>query len=45
LVVFAGKPFTSIPLTFDYNILTENIARLSTDSINQQRNGLNGTAI
>ncbi len=25
LVIFAWKPFTSIPLTFDYNILKENI--------------------
>lgn len=45
LVIFAWKPFTSIPLTFDYNILKENIQRLSTSSINQQRNWLNGTAI
>jgi len=45
LVVFAWKPFTSIPLTFDYNILTETISRLTTDNINQYKNWLNGTAI
>ncbi len=45
LVVFAWKPFTSIPLTFDYNILTETIDRLSTNQIDQSQNWLNGTAI
>ncbi len=45
LVVFAWKPFTSIPLTFDYNILDETVSRLSTDNINQQKRSLNGTAI
>ncbi len=37
LVVFAWKPFTSIPLTFDYNILKETVKRLSTNMINQQK--------
>lgn len=37
LVVFAWKPFTSIPLTFDYNILEETVKRLSTEMINQQK--------
>ena len=45
LVVFAWKPFTSIPLTFDYNILTETITRLWTNNIDQQQNWLGGTAI
>jgi len=45
LVVFAWKPFTSIPLTFDYNILKETIARLWTKNINQQKRWLNWTAI
>jgi len=45
LVVFAWKPFTSIPLTFDYNILKENIANLSTKNINQNVHWLNWTAI
>ncbi len=33
MVVFAWKPFISIPLTFDYNILSETINRLSTKDI------------
>lgn len=33
LVVYAWKPFTSIPLTFDYDILSENIKRLTTNNI------------
>ncbi len=45
LVIFAWKPFTSIPLTFDYNILTENIDNISTKNINQWINWLNWTAI
>lgn len=45
LVVFAWKPFTSIPLTFDYSILTETIKRLTTNNINQQNNSLQWTAI
>lgn len=45
LVVFAWKPFTSIPLTFDYNILKETISRLSTDNIDQSKRWLNWTAI
>lgn len=45
LVVFAWKPFTSIPLTFDYNILKENISHLSTKNINQNVRWLNWTAI
>ncbi|MDP2090347.1 MAG: VWA domain-containing protein [Candidatus Gracilibacteria bacterium] len=45
LVVFAGKPFTSIPLTFDYNILDETITNLGTNNIDQQQRGLGGTAV
>ena len=45
MVLFAGKPFVSIPLTFDYNMAKESIDNISTDTINQQRNWLNGTAI
>lgn len=45
LVVFAWKPFTSIPLTFDYNILKETISRLWTENISQEKRGLWGTAI
>jgi Ca-activated chloride channel family protein len=45
LVVFAWKPFTSIPLTFDYNILSETISRLQTNNIDQSQRWLNWTAI
>lgn len=45
LVVFAWKPFESIPLTFDYNILKETIWNLSTKNINQNQRWLQWTAI
>lgn len=45
LVVFAWIPFTSIPLTFDYNILNETVSRLSVEGINQQKQWLWWTAI
>ncbi len=45
LIVFAGKPISSVPLTFDYNILTETLENLSTDTLNQNVNWLDGTAI
>lgn len=45
IIVFAGQAFTQSPLTFDYNILTEYIKNISTDSINKNVNGLSGTAI
>lgn len=45
LIVFAGKPISSVPLTFDYNILTETLENLSTDTLNQNVNWLDWTAI
>ncbi len=33
LVVFSWKPFTSIPLTFDYNILKETISNITTQTL------------
>ncbi len=45
IIVFAGTAFTQSPLTFDYNILKEYINRISTQTINQNVRGLNGTAI
>lgn len=45
LVLFAWKPFTSIPLTFDYDILKESISKISTNSVNQQLYSFNWTAI
>lgn len=45
LIVFAGKPISSQPLTFDYAIINETVAALSTDIINQNVPGLSGTNI
>ena len=45
LVIFAWKPFSSVPMTFDYAILKENIDLITTDSLNQSVNWLNWTAI
>ena len=45
LVVFAGQPFTSIPLTFDYTIFNDMLSDIDTSMINQQVRWLNGTAI
>lgn len=45
LVLFAGKPFLSIPLTFDYPALIDSVERMTTDSIKQDVPGLSGTAI
>ncbi len=45
LVVFAWKPLTSVPLTFDYNILSEILDNLTTDSLNQNIPWLNWTAV
>ncbi len=45
IIVFAGQAFTQSPLSFDYNILTEYLDQISTDSVNQRVRGLGGTAI
>jgi Ca-activated chloride channel family protein len=45
LVVFAWKPLSSVPLTFDYNILWETLDNLTTDSLNQNIPWLNWTAV
>jgi len=45
LEVFAGKPFTQSPLSFDYNVVRYYLNEISTDTINQQYRGLGGTAI
>ena len=44
LVVFAGKPFTSLPLTFDYNVVKQTLSTIKTSILNKQA-GLGGTAI
>lgn len=43
LVVFSWKPFIWIPLTFDYNVLTETIKNIKSSTIDQQ--ALSWTAI
>jgi len=45
ILVFAGKPFTQSPLTFDYEVLKYYLQDISIASINQRALGLGGTAI
>lgn len=45
LIVFSWKPFTSIPLTFDYWVLNQTIDNLSTKTIDQSKSSLWWTAI
>jgi Ca-activated chloride channel homolog len=45
LVLFAGKPFVSIPLSFDLDAIKQMITQYSTETINQQNPALQGTAI
>ncbi|MDD4151688.1 MAG: VWA domain-containing protein [Candidatus Gracilibacteria bacterium] len=45
LIIFAGKPFTSVPLTFDYQFLVDSVKNITVDSINQNYAYLQGTAI
>lgn len=45
VVVFSWKPFTSIPLTYDYNFLKEYVSTLTTETINQNNSRLAWTAI
>ncbi len=45
LVLFSGKPFTSVPLTFDYSFISEYVKKISIESINQDYGHLQGTAI
>ncbi len=45
LEVFAGKPFTQSPMSFDYNVIRYYLSEISTDTIDQRRMNLGGTAI
>ena len=45
VVIFAGKPFLSTPLTFDYTALVDAVEHVTTDSIRQDVPGLSGTAM
>ncbi len=45
LEVFAGKTFTQSPMSFDYNVIRYYLSEISTETIDQNRRGLGGTAI
>ncbi len=45
LVVFSWKPFTSIPLNFDYEVSKNMVEKVTTKILDQSVDGLNGTAI
>lgn len=45
IILFAGKPFLSTPLTFDYTALVDAVEHMTTDSIRQDIPGLSGTAM
>lgn len=45
LILFSGKPFTSIPLSFDYDFIKGFISNLTIDTISKDSNILSWTAI
>lgn len=45
LILFSGKPFTSVPLTFDYDFITNYINNITIKTINQDYWHLQWTAI
>jgi Ca-activated chloride channel family protein len=46
IILFSGKPFQSVPLTFDYNFLQEFTSKISVDIVSQSTNvELAGTAL
>lgn len=45
LILFSGKPFTSVPLTFDYDFITQYVKNITIHNINQDFTHLQGTAI
>lgn len=45
IVVFAGRPFNSLPLSFDYSIIKKIVSRITTDIIDQKYSHLQWTAI
>lgn len=45
LVLFSGKPFHSVPLSYDYEFLSEFMANMSVDTIDQIWGNLQWTAI
>jgi len=45
LILFAGNPFQSVPLTYDYDFLKNFIDDMSVESVDQNNPILQGTAI
>lgn len=45
LILFSWKPFTSVPLTFDYEFITNYVKNISINNINQDYQHLQWTAI
>ncbi|MDA9128995.1 VWA domain-containing protein [Candidatus Gracilibacteria bacterium] len=45
LILFAGKPFQSVPLSYDYEFLKNFIRDMSVETIDQSRQRFQGTAI
>ncbi len=45
IIVFAWKTFTSIPLSFDYEIIKNVISNINIDIINQNNRNMQGTAV
>jgi Ca-activated chloride channel family protein len=45
VTIFAGKPFVSLPLNFDYNVTRKIIWDISVDTIDQRTFRMQGTAI
>lgn len=45
LVVFAWKPYSSLPLSYDYALIQDVINKLNTESLNQNISWFDGTAI
>lgn len=45
LIIYAWKTFTSLPLSFDYNIIKKTINKINVYTINQNFTFLQGTAI
>jgi len=45
IILFAGKPFHSVPLTFEYDFLEDFVRNIRIESINQDYRHMQGTAI
>jgi len=45
IILFAGKPFHSVPLTFEYDFVTDFVKNITISTINQDYRHMQGTAI